>query len=420
MGELFVLADDMTGALDTAVHFAMQGVSTCVVMEDRLEELAKISETAAVVVVSLPTRHIPFDEAYHMVYDATRRAVQAGFTYFYKKTDSAMRGNIGAELTAMLDAVGTKRMDFFPALPSMGRSTRNGMQMLNDTPVHQSVFSTDPFEPITESYIPRIIARDSSLPCEVVAVGGQAAPGDEKRICIYDAETNEDLFNAAQGALVSGGLKAMAGCAGLAGILNKVIKLDCHGIWEKDAREKMLVVCGSLNPITSCQLAYARQKGFARLTLSREQRQEKENLTPALIERIMTLHRRHSPLILDISEDGWGESPDGESHREFLQNAPHMREKIADNVGLLVKNLWDSGMRATLMIVGGDTLLAILKRMGCRTVRPVREIKPGVVLSKCDCENGTVTVISKSGGFGDEKLLTEIWDEMAMKEMNAQ
>ena len=62
----------------------------------------------------------------------------------------------------------------------------------------------------------------------------------------------------------------------------------------------------------------------------------------------------------------------------------------------------------TVMIIGGDTLSVCLNRIGCRELRPVKELLPGVVLSTFRSEGRDKLIISKSGGFGDEELLVRL------------
>ena len=91
---LLILADDFTGALDTGVQFAACGIPTRVVVGEQVDFAAN---DAAVLVVDTETRHLPAAEAYAVIAKLTREAMSAGVFSIYKKTDSALRGNIGAE-----------------------------------------------------------------------------------------------------------------------------------------------------------------------------------------------------------------------------------------------------------------------------------------------------------------------------------
>jgi len=52
--------------------------------------------------------------------------------------------------------------------------------------------------------------------------------------------------------------------------------------------------------------------------------------------------------------------------------------------------------------------LNVLRMLGSRCVSPVCEIFPGIVFSYADTDFGLLTVVTKSGGFGDENVLIKI------------
>lgn len=120
MVKLLILADDFTGALDTGVQFAACGIPTRVVVRE-VPQLASCEST--VLVVDTETRHLPQKQAFSVVETLTSRAVKAGVRCIYKKTDSALRGNIGAELSALYKASGSRQLSFLPAFPQIGRTT---------------------------------------------------------------------------------------------------------------------------------------------------------------------------------------------------------------------------------------------------------------------------------------------------------
>ena len=95
----------------------------------------------------------------------------------YKKTDSLLRGNIGAELRALCDAAGSGPLVFAPGYPTGGRTTINGIHRLDGVPVADAAPGRDPLTPVCEAHIPTLL-RDSarlkteSVPLDVVR-GGQ-------------------------------------------------------------------------------------------------------------------------------------------------------------------------------------------------------------------------------------------------------
>ncbi|MDR1439675.1 MAG: four-carbon acid sugar kinase family protein [Clostridiales bacterium] len=103
MVELAVIADDLTGALDTGVQFAKQGVATLVAVEAGAD-LPAHGSPCPVIVANAESRHLPAGAAGERVRRIARGAMAIGAKCLYKKTDSGLRGNIGAELEALIEA----------------------------------------------------------------------------------------------------------------------------------------------------------------------------------------------------------------------------------------------------------------------------------------------------------------------------
>ncbi|MCI8327728.1 MAG: four-carbon acid sugar kinase family protein, partial [Lachnospiraceae bacterium] len=137
MKKLLILADDLTGALDTGIQFAKLGISTQVL---RYTETTPFTfpDTISVLVIDTETRPRTSEEAYHIVYELCRQAKALKIPYIYKKTDSALRGNIGSELKAVLDGTAEQTLHFIPAFPAAGRTTKEGIHFWNDTPIHKT------------------------------------------------------------------------------------------------------------------------------------------------------------------------------------------------------------------------------------------------------------------------------------------
>ena len=153
--KLLMIADDFTGALDAGVQFAKKGFSTKVLVYSK--DMSFQAEDADVLVVDAETRHKKPLEAYLTIFRIVKPAAESGVKYLFKKTDSALRGNIGAELTAMLDATGKSLLSFVPAFPQINRVTVNGVHYIEGIPVDRSVFGSDPFEPVTEANVEKLI-----------------------------------------------------------------------------------------------------------------------------------------------------------------------------------------------------------------------------------------------------------------------
>ena len=419
--KLLIVADDLTGGLDTGVQFTRQGITVRVVVDP--DPSGKWTRTAAQVLVAVSeTRHMPPGDAYETVYRIISAGRQAGIPYFYKKTDSALRGNIGAELGAALKASGAEVLSFLPAYPAMNRITVEGCHYIDGVPAAQSVFGRDPFNPVVESDVRKLVASQTDTPVTCDERCG-------KGILIVDAQSDEDLRTAGERLFTKGYLSVSAGCAGFAAFLPDLLGLDRGEVPDSyDLGDGLLVISGSLNPVTMRQIRFAQKRGFVRICPKPGQEEPFKNGVAQSGENPASLRCAGSSaaqnagpsailwcgekwVILDSSEIDPGE----EAFRDYMRgkgmDSGEPRILIAAYLAEILAEIEDS-VEGTVMIVGGDTLLSCLRRLGCRDLEPLAELFPGVVLSRYRAGGKEKLLISKSGGFGKESLLADLQEMM--------
>ena len=413
MIRLLIIADDFTGALDTGVQFAACGAATRVIT-DRSADLKQYAEHCQVLVVDAETRHLSPAEAYVIVSNIVSQAVRLGIAHIFKKTDSALRGNIGAELTALLEASGERQLPFLPAFPQMNRCTVDGVHYIAGVPVAESVFGKDPFEPVTHSRVSEVIAQQSTVPVTGCAAG---TASDAKGILVFDASSLEDLSCTAQRLLDDGGLRIMAGCAGFGSVLPRLLQLGTGKPAPMPQLDpNFLVICGSVNPITVAQSDYAEKEGFLRIRLIPEQKLEPEHWVSKEGEmEFQTLRgilNQYRCRIVDTNDFGSNKptSDYAEAHSMTIED---VRQAVSRSIGYLVSRLFPDPNLGTLLITGGDTLLQCMDYMDIREIEPLCEMDKGVVLSRFTYQGCTRYVISKSGGFGRETLFVDLAQRIA-------
>ena len=389
--KLLVIADDFTGALDTGVQFATLGAASKVVTDPNygFDESLDLD----VLIFDSETRHLTPDKAYKIVHDFAAKAKDFGVPYVYKKTDSGLRGNIGSELAACLDALDLDSMAFVPAFPAMKRITRNGIHYIDGVPVSQSMFARDPFEPVRESDVNKIIALQT-----------------DRNIKVYDAESDSDMMTIAQ-SLGHDGLRLTAGCAGFAGVLAKVLGFESVNVPSvPEMPERLFMICGSVNPVTVAQMDFAESQGFKRIYL---RAQDKLNPEWPSSESCKEFARKilneiqDSNAILDSNNPGEKFLTD-EYIKSHALSIDQVRLYISRSVTGAAKALLDGGLNAKLMCVGGDTLLALMQAVNVHELVPVCEIEKGVVLTSFMYHDKNYYIMAKSGGFGDRDLLVKI------------
>jgi uncharacterized protein YgbK (DUF1537 family) len=416
---LLVLADDLTGALDTGLQFSKKGIPTRVYPgpggAGAPGEGPSLSGGA--LVINTDTRHCS---------SAGARRITGGILaqypavpYVYKKTDSTLRGHIGAELEALIRARNPEALPFIPAYPGLGRITRQGRQYLDGVPIDKSAAAADALNPVRRSFIPDIIAEESELPVRLIprqdpAGGSGPVPGEVgdragPEIRVYDAESAADLRDIARSLGEQKLLGAAAGCAGFAEFLAELIPFaGAEGAppggpegdrpFLPDGRPA-LIVTGSRHPVSLGQVKTALEAGIPALAVEGEKLLQPGWLggqeAASIVSRGGKLLRAGSPCILGTRLSlGFEGPPQGGS--------------AAGALGRLAALILRQGEPAHLAVFGGDTLLGIMEALGCRLLRPLQEIRPGVILAGAETPGGIIFIAAKSGAFGEPGLIAEL------------
>lgn len=134
MLDCLLIADDLTGACDAAVHFAARGRGTTVVIE-----CLPAGRTAGVLAMSTETRASSPLEVTATTADLIRRLPVKDALLYFKKIDSTLRGNPGLEIAAVADALACDAAIITPAFPAMRRVVRRA---------HLHVTDDDCFQPV--------------------------------------------------------------------------------------------------------------------------------------------------------------------------------------------------------------------------------------------------------------------------------
>jgi uncharacterized protein YgbK (DUF1537 family) len=118
----FIIADDLTGALDSIAPYAAVGMS-CIVATSPAGLCTAIAQMPEVLSINLGTRELDSGKARAVANEtvlAAQRHVRAD-TIWFKKIDSRMKGQVAAEVTGVVDALGAARILICPAIPDFGR-----------------------------------------------------------------------------------------------------------------------------------------------------------------------------------------------------------------------------------------------------------------------------------------------------------
>lgn len=419
MIQLLVIADDFTGALDTAIQFNRKDIPTYVTM-DLAVNYQRLNKKFEVLVINSESRHLNSKEAYRRIKWITQNAMKAGVNYFYKKTDSTLRGNIGSELTALKETTKTKALMFIPAFPKNNRITKNGVHYVDGELLHQTAFGKDPFNPVKTSNVAEILKEQSNLKMMNIAYADvHTASINEDDIYIFDGETMEELYTVGECIKKSDGLKVMAGCAGFAEILPDLLLLEksCQKIEIED--ERFVFLSGSVNEKALIQQNDAEKNGYTLIKLSDEFKLSKNLNNSNQLDQICravekSWQENGCALICSITSVSELKQTMDKGMAQGL-SVEKIRMRITRNMGILIKNIRDELLVKNLVVFGGDTLLGVVKALGSNSFVPMEEIASGVVISKLISEKYAVNIITKAGGLGDPDVIMVIKNYLKAK-----
>lgn len=328
-----VIADDITGAAE------MAGIAHRLGLRVKLTTDPVAAPDCDVLVIATDTRSMSREEAV----SETRRAASAlkgieGVTHLFKKTDSALRGHVIDELGALLDCTDYSDALYIPANPSKGRTIKNGVYYIGGTPLHKTDFSFDPEFP----------AFSSSLEDRFPGSAG-------KNIRWADATDETDINSAVETASET---TLLAGAADLfTAFLTRHASTRRHEARNVNIdTASAIVVCGSTQskPIDcGINTSYMPTEVY-----------DGESATGWIAE-LTDAYRKDGSIIIAIRD----------RHRTGKEIAVYLRETMAE----IVKALVSARRPRELVIEGGATAFAILRRIGCDSFTITDEIAPGVI-----------------------------------------
>ena len=139
----------------------------------------------------------------------------------------------------------------------MGRTVWQGRLYVDNCPVHETAFATDELNPVTESYIPAVLARQCTIPIVI-----PPAPRTPPAICVWDGQTDDDVMAVAGIVIDSSEPRLAAGPAAMAECLARLIELPRRALPPLPAIRRCAVLNGSRHPVSLDQVRHAREAGL--------------------------------------------------------------------------------------------------------------------------------------------------------------
>lgn len=354
MERLLVIADDFSGAAEIAGIGLRHGIPT------RLSREPLARSEPGLIVLDTDSR----DQSEADASDTVKRFVEplepSQFDLIFKKTDSALRGPIRAEIQRLLDWTGRDSAMFVPQNPSRGRTIRDGIYRIDGVPLDQTAFAHDPQHPARSARVSELLSLESVA-----------------QITVGEAETVQDVQRHA-GALRMDMLPA-GGADWFTSILSHRGYTASHPMLTRLPSGSALFVCGSASD-------YSRRL----IELLRQQQ------TPACV-------MPHN----DFPARDWADAASRalrDSGRALMcidrpiDRSPGAAQRFQTVLSDAVANVLSQRRVDILLLEGGATASAVCSRMGWTAFAIEAELSPGIVMMRTGAAPGQALVV-KPGSY---------------------
>ena len=413
---LGVIADDFTGASDVAG--TLVGAGMRVVQTFGIPDPSVQLHDVDCIVVSLKTRSVPAAEAVKQSLAAAHalksRGVQQLHFKYCSTVDSTPEGNIGPVADALPE-------EFVPAgqitvvapgTPALRRTVYNGVLFAGTDLLQESSMRHHPLTPMTDSSVPRLLqAQTKSLVGQIgysaIEAGTPAVrsqfqylSGQGTEYAVVD--TLNDRHLAVLGAavldhpLVTGGSGLVGGLAAARGF-----RFPPESVRAARPTGPAAVVAGSCSEMTSVQIDVFRRLRPCFLVdpvaIAEGQDVVDEALGFArdnLLDGPILIHSTASPHEVSRAQRQLGKA--------------RAAELTEHSLSTIAEGLVGVGCRQ-LIVAGGETSGAVVRRLGITTAHVGKEVSPGVPWLKTDTDP-ELSILLKSGNLGKPGLFLDAWD----------
>jgi uncharacterized protein YgbK (DUF1537 family) len=323
----------------------------------------------------------------------------------YKKIDSTLRGNVGAEIDAVMDAFDAPLAIVAPAFPALGRTTRNGLHFVRGTPVAQTETAQDPRAPVHESNIVRLLQRQSRrdaalIPLDCIAGGPTGArrfaEAQHAPLLVCDAETDEHLANLVA-SFIDRNDMVWVGSAGLAEQVAARIEPTEHAAMREPLSAPdgaILLICGSLSEVAHRQAAaFAAEPDVVTVLV--------DSAALAGVRSAETEADRCQRAVAAALRQGCDCALVVGTQTVHSADAAH---HIADALGRIGAEIIQEHQLGGLILTGGDTARAVCHAAGVTGIDLFGEVEPGMPLGRLIGQI-QLPAVTKAGAFGSDEAL---------------
>lgn len=377
---VLIVADDLTGAMDSAGPFAAAGVETWVVAAPMQCDRALL-RSASVVSVNTDSRHLPPARAEAKIRETVRHLGAGEFQIIIKKVDSTLRGNVVAETLALMDATGRRGAVVAPAFPAQGRTVSGGMVYVKGTPLAQTGFARDALSPPPLAPLHEVFAQARP------GIRARSVPATDsfegEGVWVADSTADADLAILVDTIRPRLGSLLVAGSAGLTQALARACFASAGTTsGASDVEGTIVFAVGSRAAQSAEQVeALSAEPGTQVLRMPNGR----------LLSTDIPAARN---LVLKATA--------GEAGREG--NAEQVAADLARHALDVARRTGAEALVAT----GGDTAVAILTASGNPALQVLGDLMPGIPYARIRLDGNPLWLVTKAGGFGGRETFREL------------
>ncbi len=429
MSKVVIVADDLTGANATSVLLVRQGFKATTFLDI---EKFRVGSSGDIDVISISTdsRGLNDNAAYLKVQKIMKKMAEEDVVLFSKRIDSTLRGNVGKEMSAMLDSLPDHIAIVVASFPASGRVCIGGYLLVNQIPLQNTDVGKDPKTPVRHSKVETIIREQyegeiGSIHLNCVLKGPAAIQEDIKALSekgikaiIIDATTDEDIINIAK-AVKDSGIPAIAVDPGpFTAALSKELMEQP----KLAPGKKILFSIGSVSNLTRRQIETLSLKyepivyHVDTMNLLSEEGLEKEcektlkvlikSEKEAEILGITTTSNEDEVLNLTNIAKQFNTTEDEISTR-IANGLAKITHKVLEQGGDEIGGLYTSG---------GDVTVAVCKELGSSGIKVKDEVLPLAVYGRIfEGDYNNYPIITKGGLVGNDNALVECVEYLLTK-----
>ncbi|MGD9567691.1 MAG: four-carbon acid sugar kinase family protein [Sedimentibacter sp.] len=428
MSKVVVIADDLTGANALGVLLSKHGYKVATYLN-----LEKYNNNNDYDIISINTdsRAIEKEMAYERVKKAAEFFKNQDIRLFSKRIDSTLRGNIGAEISALLNNLNNDCYAIVvPSFPSSGRVCAGGYILVNQIPLEKTEISNDPKTPVKKSHVVKLLEEQihdkvGFIELGAVLKGAEAIcdsilnrVNNNCRVIVIDAVTDEDISNIAM-AVKNTQLNVISVDPGpfTAALTQEYFKAN-----ETKKKSKVMLTIGSVSNLTKKQLkefnvAFSplmAEVDAIKLIYDNTRDMEIEKAAIKLLNGLSEYDVIGVTTILSEAQN----INLTKLSQELNINEEKISKRITESLAEITKIVLEksNNMISGLYTSGGDVTVSVCSSLGASAIEVKDEVIPLAVFGRLiNGKYDNIPIVTKGGLIGDEKTLIKCIDYLFSK-----